>query len=343
MLRRLLNEMTIHVEAMGHSPLLIKDGRFIKSDWFPEKSDPAKKAADNIFVSRNRLREEVVKAAEDPTQGANLKWYIPGASVRGSWRSHLEERLRSLNPDKPTVCDPLLGKEETDPNRKVWESCSTVLVREENPRPKKAYKGSCPVCRLFGSTAQASRISFSDGQVTAGRGELVDNVAINRFTGAVISPFKSLALVDAAFTLDLRLENFELWQAGLLAILFGDLREKRVPLGFGKNKGWGEISAGATRIEVAYYGSMDRGADGKLRGIGELMSAEDLQFYGVTPGTPPAVALTANASGNSPWRHSWVANGTEAARAFWSAVEPAFQPGWKPLPDLSTRARRAEA
>jgi len=348
-LRRLLNELTVHVEVESHSPLLIKDGRYDKNapGWAEAKSEAAKKAPDSVFISRSTTED--LKAAVLPSLDwdriRKLEYYVPGSSVRGSWRSHLEMVLRSLDPDRPKVCDPLLTKNKESPDPGPWESCSSVLVNEKNPRPRMAYKGSCPVCRLFGSTAQASRISFSDGRIAGPPNpEMVDNVAINRFTGAVKSPFKALALVGAKFTLELHVENFELWHVGLLAWLFEDLKAKRVPLGSGKNKGLGEISAIASRVDLAYYGTEDKGADDRLRGIAELLDdPADRTFYGLErSNNPPAVALTPDASAQLPWRHSRTAEGA-AVGALWAAVKPAFQDRWSRLPALSDRKARANS
>jgi CRISPR/Cas system CSM-associated protein Csm3 (group 7 of RAMP superfamily) len=344
-LRRLLNELTVHVEVESHSPLLIKDGRFDK-ERSPLKGSTI--APSGVFISRSPLKEVIaaLQALPDRDPVRKLQYYVPGSSVRGSWRSHLEMVLRSLDPDHPKVCDPLLTKNEENPDPGPWEACSSVLVNKENSRPKMAYKGSCPVCRLFGSTAQASRISFSDGRITGQPNpEIVDNVAINRFTGAVKSPFKSLALLGAKFTLDLHVENFELWHVGLLAWLFEDLKAKRVPLGSGKNKGLGEISAIASRVDLAYYGATDLGAGGKLLGIGELLEpAADRTFYGLErTQNPPDVTLTPDPSAQLPWRHSRAAEGAAAVDAFWSAAKPAFGDRWSRLPALADRKARAGA
>src|SRR5207244_846991 len=132
-----------------------------------------------------------VLTGPDPAEAArSLLFYLPGASVRGAWRSHLEKVLRSLD-SEPKICDPLIQKEDGRPAG-PYEACSSVLVNKEDERVDFPYSISCPICRLFGNTAQASRLSFADADCHNATPILVDNIAISRQTGAVLAPFKAL-------------------------------------------------------------------------------------------------------------------------------------------------------
>lgn len=340
MLRQAVNEIEITVEIQGHGHLLVKDGRYdkvVKNNWAPGPSDEAKKLRaklpDMIFISHtplDALQEKFVRKEYD-----GIDYYIPGSSIRGSWRSHLEKVLRSLG---NKVCDPL--SKETDD----LESCSTLLVNDQRERPPFPYSHSCPVCRLFGNTATASRLLFSDATKLGGTPEMVDNVAISRQTGSVLAPFKSVALRDARFTFDLRLRNFELWQVGLLAHLFTDLAQQRVPLGSGKNKGFGQVTAKATSIGISYFGLGDPWNDGKLKGLAELLNTAQPGIHGPDPhdydlksGSPPVIVAAPVQAKSSLWRHTRAVP-VESIPNFWTNTKPCFNEElWNQMPDLSAR------
>src|SRR5437016_820883 len=99
MFQKALNELTLSFKIEGLSPLFIKDGRYEKQRHDHENPDA-------IFIStadRNDLRNLVARALK----GDCGDFYIPGASIKGAWRSYLERALRSLD-DNSKVCDPLV-------------------------------------------------------------------------------------------------------------------------------------------------------------------------------------------------------------------------------------------
>ncbi len=354
MLRPLLSELTIRVEIESKSNLLIKDGRYTqkeKDEWCQGDQAQQKAAPSFIFVSRNRIEELKNVALNIGGELNRLDYYLPGASVRGAWRSHLEKVLRSLDNEK--VCDPMASKKE-DAGR-VDVACSSRLMKgdERDPHP---YLNSCPVCKLFGSTAHGSRLAISDGErmptvrkekgkeagEKTGTAILVDNVAISRQTGSVISPFKSVTLHGAKFALEMRLRNFELWQVGLLGHLFDDLQARRVPLGSGKNKGFGVVEAKATKMNVVYYGSAP--AQRKLYGLRERLREEERERraaeYGLKAEEPVDVSGISKAGeGETLWRRDFMI--TDPA-AFWNLVKPRFsRMVWDGLTGPKAQAARA--
>jgi hypothetical protein len=350
MLRQSVNELAITVKILGGPVLLVKDGRFnddLKQKWLPDKRDVGrKKAPSAIPISRNSpaelesavssFAEKVRKDLPDPLDAfRSLAFYLPGSSIRGAWRAHLEKALRSLD-DEPKVCDPLISDEDPGPAQ-PYQACSKVLVNDKDERVAVPYHDSCPVCRLFGNTAQASRLSFSDAELILPI-ELaeLDNVAISRQTGAVHSPFKALGLRNAKATLKLRLRNFELWQAGLLGHLFDDLSKGMVPLGSGKNKGWGSNTAAATSIRLTSFGQ-DRLSDGKVRGLAEIPGNGDrYKAYGFAPASePPAIQARRIEGESALWRHVYEINDIPA---FWRSVKPCFnEKFWDGMPLLADR------
>ncbi|HLJ26489.1 MAG TPA: RAMP superfamily CRISPR-associated protein [Candidatus Angelobacter sp.] len=325
MFQKALNELTVSFQIAGRSPLFIKDGRYEK-----ERGDNA--SPDAIFISSVRPNEfrDLVRRA---LKGSCTDFYIPGASLKGAWRSYLEKALRSLD-SFPKVCDPLVqGKESTNGEEansemsaaeNAYRSCSDRLMNKEGQRPDHPYRDSCPVCRLFGSTAHGSRISMGDAKCEKGTPLLAENNAISRQTGAAIAPFKTLVIRDAIFVGTLRLRNFELWHLGLLARLFDDLKEARVPLGAGKNKGWGRTCVTATSIELAYFGLQDRFADDKLRGAAELLPESQHDHYGIHPTRDqalPQITARKNQQQSSLWRN---VREIASPEDFWNATRSCF-------------------
>ena len=336
MLRQSVSELTITVKISGGPVLLIKDGRFNdKKDWIPRKED-RKSAPSAIPISRSpeSALRAVVTSKERLTEARKLEFYLPASSIRGAWRAHLEKVLRSLDDAAPRVCDPLIADEEQGPAG-PYLACSRVLVNEDDERVKVPYRASCPVCRLFGNTAQASRLSFGDAELSSFDLAEVDNVAISRQTGAVHSPFRAMVLRNARARLKLRLRNFELWQAALLGHLFDDLRGGLVPLGSGKNKGWGANTAEAVEIRLTYFGQ-DRGRDGRLRGLGEILDQPRCKDYGLAPErSAPAIQASRLDGESAMWRHVYE---VQDASAFWGSVKPFFDDRlWQGMPSLADR------
>jgi|SRR5579871_956636 len=340
MLRQARNELTIEVRIEGKSPLLIKDGRESKNKG--EKDLPS-------AVFQSRLEREDIEAAVrgkrlDPMLSGLV---VPGSSIRGAVRSHLEKALRSLD-EEPKVCDPFIGvgSEDDDHERESVEeqrpdaSCSSRLSNKEASAPVHAYRDSCPICQLFGNTAQGSRIAFGEGRFTGGKPALIDNNAISRQTGAAISPFKSLVVLNAVVIAELQIRNFELWQAGLLARLFDDLKNGFVRLGSGKSKGWGRITAKATSMTLTYFGLDNRLGEGKLLGVAEMIPGGTAEAYGMTQcAKPPELPAFTQDAAASFWRQTATIHKPEE---LWDQCRPFFDKAtWASVKTLA--ARRAAA
>jgi len=72
---------------------------------------------------------------------------------------------------------------------------------------------------------------------------------------------------------------------GLLGLAFRDLGEGRVPIGFGKSRGFGQVKAEISKVAVRYIKPFEEKAnqDGKtaVYGIGKLISTEEQDEYGL--------------------------------------------------------------
>ncbi len=315
MLKAAYNELELTVLLQGHSPLLVKDGRFtdqVKKDW--NLGDSAPHA---IFMCRDSMNN--LRPALESGRYSTLDYFIPGSSLKGSFRAHLERVLRGMTSgsEEDRICDPL--DEE--------HSCSRVLAPQGRDHADFPYRGACPVCQLFGYTLQAGRIRFSDAARVKGSAEVVQNVSISRQTGSVLRPHFSLSIVGAEFRFQIRLRNFELWHLGLLATLFSELRARRVSIGSAKSRGSGEVSATVSEARLTYLGRAAHQVD--LAGIAELSSPQDETRYGFVarPSGQPLIPLTeiVTAQGEHlPWRKSYVID----ASRLWEKTRSSFLDHW---------------
>lgn len=305
MFLHIYNELSFTMTVESTSPLIVRESRYTdedKKDWsgnVPAVKDRMPNTIPISRSSRDQIRKAVLasRPADPLDEVAKLDFFLPAASMRGSWRSHLERVLRGIDPpESPKVCDPF---EEIGANPSL--SCSQLLAdlgKDGLDRPDESmphpYRVSCPVCRLFGSTFQASRISISDGIRERDSGRLVqrEHVRIDRRTGRVATqsaPLKFFGLQGARFKVNVSIRNFELRHVFLLGILLTELRNGAIPLGAGKNKGYGRIVASVSSIQLFYSGAA--APDRKLRGVAEHPTSAEWfrKRYGITSIEPSKI------------------------------------------------------
>jgi CRISPR-associated RAMP protein (TIGR02581 family) len=241
--------LTVHLSPKG--PLLVKAGGVSADPTLPDMQ----------FVRTfHPQRGEVV--------------YIPGSSLKGVVRGFVEKALRTLD-DRGSwqwACP-------TFPDEK--ESCAKKLVEEENS--KTIYRRSCGACRIFGHTRLKGRASFTDLFPVGGvKTEIRYGVAISRLSHAVAhGPFEMEVAVAGTFAGHLVLENFELWQLGLLALALESMNQGLVKVGFGKNRGFGEV---AVNVREAWLDEIARGADPAVwRGLASFLDEDERRGYGLFP------------------------------------------------------------
>ncbi len=201
--RQLWNVMKLDFKIKPRSPLLVKSGT--------EPLDPS--LPDMYFVRTATSQGEAI--------------YIPGSSLKGVFRSFTEKILRTIS--KSASCDPLSS------------SCGKRLEKEEDA--VKIYGESCYVCKMYGNTKLKGRIRFSDAYPEGGvKTEVRYGVAISRLTqGVAQGPFEMETVVEGSFKGSLTLENFEAWQVGMIALVIRALNDGVLRVGYGKNRGFGEV------------------------------------------------------------------------------------------------------
>jgi CRISPR-associated protein Csm3 len=194
---------------------------------------------------------------------------LPGSSMKGALRSHFERVVRGLRLKDNVVCDPL-----------GFENCGRKLGKAKNGEVKngeEAYRGSCPACRMFGSTAMASRVIFSDARLAPDQDAVYehrDGIAINRLTGGVdrhlLFSFDPMA-AGTRLVFEATLRNFEAWQLGALFLLAEHLDKGHIRLGFGKSRGFGAVAGRVKRATISHFGAGGREATGEIWGLGRFL------------------------------------------------------------------------
>src|SRR5947207_1909834 len=233
MLKKLVNEAMCTLRITTTGPLLVKSGHASISG--PDMTP--------VLTFRNGKQEA----------------FIPGSSLKGVFRSHIEKIVCSLKPQ--VVCYPFeeSPEKQVDPvqrQRDYRESCGgrfTQLAKQEKPRrlleerTDLVYADSCPTCRLFGSTGFIGRIAIGDAYLASSEiKEQRDGVGIDRLTGGASHGAKfelEVVSTGVVFETNIHLRNFEVWQLGMLFTVIQDMKDGLIRIGSGRSRGLGKITA----------------------------------------------------------------------------------------------------
>lgn len=246
------NLLYLSLELSPRGPLLVKSGGV--------SADPS--LPDMQFVRTYH-----------PERGETV--YVPGSSLKGVVRGFVEKVLRTLDDSDswrhacPTFADDA-------------DSCGRKLSAGEMPSHE-IYRRSCGACRIFGHTRLRGRASFTDLLPTREvRTEVRYGVAISRLSHAVAQgPFEMEVAVAGTFAGQLVLENFELWQVGLLVLALESMERGLLKVGYGKNRGFGEVSVS---VREARLDEVATGLDPAVwRGLGVLVNGDEAGRYGLRP------------------------------------------------------------
>jgi CRISPR-associated RAMP protein (TIGR02581 family) len=280
MLKRLINELRCKLTITTNGPVLVKSGHASVSG--PDMTP--------VRIYRNG-RSEV---------------YLPGSSLKGVIRSHVEKVCRTLEPG--LVCNPFIRATSaavTAEGKLLCPDFSDVAcgdkfeVREKGEvkvdekkwrRPKEelsnaqVYSDSCPICRLFGSNSFIGRLSIGDGYLTTtGRTETRDGVGIDRLTGGAAHGAKfELESVSAGVTFesDILLRNFECWQVGILLVVAADLRDGLMRIGSGRSRGLGDVRAELSALTINTLAATAGRSVDEVWGLGRFQSDSERGAYG---------------------------------------------------------------
>jgi CRISPR-associated RAMP protein (TIGR02581 family) len=243
--KRLWNALRLEFIILPKGPLLVKSGLLSPNPALPDMQ----------FVRTATSRGEEV--------------FIPGSSLKGVFRSFTEKVLRTVGGLQ--ACDPFNDN-----------ACGRRLSDEEETA--KVYRSSCHACKIYGNTRLRGRLGFQDvypdGEI---RTETRYGVAISRLTNAVAhGPFEMEVVVGGRFKGALLLENFEVWQLGLLALTMRAINNGLVRVGFGKNRGFGGAKLQVTKATLNLAKTSNPVPSTELWGIGTFVrDSEEQGRYGL--------------------------------------------------------------
>lgn len=253
MFKRLLNECTIPMTIRPEGAMLIKSGM------------PQIIGIDMAWVRVFRNGQQEV--------------YLPGSSLKGMIRAHSERIARTI--DDNASCNLF------DRHGEEGRAACGEAINKHASTPE-AYQQSCPICRMYGNTLLMGRLATEDAYITGEQPvtQQRDGVGIDRFTGGASrgAKFELEVITGGEFETTLHLQNFELWQLGLLGFVLQDLRDGLVRLGSGKSRGLGKIKAEIGDLTFHYLGMsagkkvLQKGS-GELFGVGELF--KEAENYGM--------------------------------------------------------------
>ena len=257
MLKRLVNEARLSLTIESTGPLLIKSG-------YATLTGP-----DMTPVLTYRYGGSQV--------------YVPGSSLKGAFRSHLEKVVRTVRPNDVVVADPF--KRDNGPD----QSCSAWFDARHKKKPlddETVYADSDPIARLFGSTHFIGRIGIGDAYLLnekdeyhKGPGyqshiELRDGVGIDRWTGGAANQalFNMAVVVSGTrFRTDIALRNFECWQLGALMLIVMELQDGFIRLGSGKSRGLGSVKGHVSEVALHYPSAGSTRPDTDVWGLGKFL------------------------------------------------------------------------
>jgi CRISPR/Cas system CSM-associated protein Csm3 (group 7 of RAMP superfamily) len=202
-----------------------------------------------LFLVNDPMEAALVGSDHVAVVDSSGEPWLPPATIRGVFRSRGEQILRTLNPKG--ACDASRDEAKSGSSLKPCSSRINALKGERgrNWPSVDDIEGEhlfCLGCQLFGSTLRTGRVRFLPG--VYGKNWNHDRVlqhflAIDRFTGGGKdgAKFDVWACHDITFK-DCRvvLEDFKKWQIGLLALIFKDLVQADLRMGFGTRKGYGQ-------------------------------------------------------------------------------------------------------
>jgi len=172
---------------------------------------------------------------------ANGRPFIPGSSLRGAVRAHIERIVRAFEPSVGN------GRGALDPiDVRKYDSLYDGKSEEQ------IFEVSSRVDQVFGSPKLASRVRFTDlPLLTDGaEPELRDSVAIDREKESVANKYDFEAMpAGVRFKLEIVAENLDDHELGLLLLGVRELERGNIRIGGFKGRGLGVVLLENVRYE----------------------------------------------------------------------------------------------
>lgn len=224
--------------------------------------------------------------------------FIPGSSLKGAIRSHLEKLLRGLDRNGLRSCDPLAdpcisaeAKNGKDGMKEVKEKLEGQAMTGGR-RDSELYdrrltdyvvRNSCTICALFGSPWLAAHVMIKDSFVHLNgwgrRVELRDGVGIDRDTETARHGIKydfEVVPATTGFDLEIVAENLDNRLSGLLAVALREMEQGRIALGGKTTRGLGAVRLVTREIETV---TADGLLDYLISGKGKVLTGGELRDY----------------------------------------------------------------
>lgn len=212
--------------------------------------------------------------------------YVPGSSMKGALRSHLERLCQTPILEEAGIGSCLLYPPEED-EESSWtptaEECPTLdhvranlhgkdveapdptdLSEWSEPRTDSFLDGLCCTCTLFGSPYLAGKIRVPDLEVDertySGEVEIRDGVGIDRDRGRAVNEVKfdyEVVPSDTVFDVTLAADSPTPMELGLLAIGVREMQREQVAIGAKTSRGLGRCRLEDLSVRDARFDSMD--------------------------------------------------------------------------------------
>jgi CRISPR-associated protein Csm3 len=186
--------------------------------------------------------------------------FLAGSGLKGVIRAHAERILRT---SEVFACDPT--------NVQAEEACSKHNPKLPRSPSKYPHKEQCPACFTFGSLRCSGRFTVLDAFPVEGlwdetnRTEVRAQVGIDRKSqgSRTEALYDAEVVVGGGFAVELRGENFALWQLGLILQALEHLDLGLVRIGGGKARGLGAVRVQDLELELRFL----CGERGTLTGV----------------------------------------------------------------------------
>jgi len=186
--------------------------------------------------------------------------FIPGSSLRGALRSHIERIVRALQSEVGNgkgACNPLDEKHWCVTKEAIDDWKDDQVADNENHDERRAmwlFDKTCAVCRVFGSPWLASRVRFNDlFSVHTVRPETRDGVAIDRDKETVKEGGKfdfETVPAGSRFSLEVVADNLDERERGMLWLGLEELKRGQILVGGFKGRGLGRVVLENERLRM---------------------------------------------------------------------------------------------
>ncbi len=194
--------------------------------------------------------------------------FVPGSSLKGAMRSHLERLLPVIGLPTCRLFDPAStcpGADPAAPPAKELQKRLEPLRQDAQARHDLIKKSVCPMCLTFGSSFNQARVFFADAPLRNPGLPLVetrDGVGIDRDSHRAVDGIKydyEVVSSYAVFDLEITLEAPDPRTLGIASLGMLELARGHIALGGLTSRGLGKVFIEEGEIEVRALNLADPG------------------------------------------------------------------------------------